>query len=299
MSLTAAITGEGGLSVADWATIVAGFVAALALADYLRSLWRRTAGRRRDIARRLRRLGTGAQVHFFESVLGEPPAIRRRLEIEQPDSSAVDDDDETEPPLVTRTYLECFWIDRDYCVQTMSDEDGSVVGFSVTTRTRRFRPTIYFPLPPTGRERLLRVVTFGRRRRWELARIKLGRSTFANAFHNGWGFPQIRSFLGARAWSYTEMQYCGNPGHYQHIALTISSASPNIGGDPASIQNVDFGDDPWLDGDPPDDWLDLAPAWIRSLHAHAAVTTVTIIGWFPVEKWRTFGPHGDEIRSLP
>jgi hypothetical protein len=98
---------DSGLSAADWATIVAGIVAALGFADYLRSVWRPTAGRRRDVARRFKRLGNGAQVQFFESVLGEPPAMRRRFEIDQEDWGAVTDD-ESEPTPVSREYLECF-----------------------------------------------------------------------------------------------------------------------------------------------------------------------------------------------
>jgi hypothetical protein len=295
----AAVEGGTALSATDWATIVAGVVAALGFADYVRSVWRRTAGRRRDVARRFKRLGTGAQVQFFESVLGEPPAMRRRFDINEEDWGAVEDD-ETDPPIVTRTYLECFWIDRDYCVQTVSDQDDAVVGYSITTRNRRFRPTIHFPLPPTGRERLMQMLTLGRRRPYELARVKLGHTTFAKALRDDRVFPEIRSFVGARAYSYTELRYCGNPGHYQTFGLTMSSAAPTIGGDPARIETVDPGGDPWREYDEaPDDWLEVAPDWIKATHAHGVVTTVTIILHFPVKEWRTFGPHGDEIRTLP
>jgi hypothetical protein len=47
---------------------------------------------------------------------------------------------DSDPPLATRKYLECFWIDRDYCVQTVGDQDDAVVGYSITTRNRRFKP---------------------------------------------------------------------------------------------------------------------------------------------------------------
>lgn len=225
--------------------------------------------------------------------------MRRRFDIEEEDWTAVEDD-ESDPPLVTRTYLECFWIDRDYCVQTVSDHDDAVVGYSITTRNRRFRPVIHFPLPPTGRQQLIQVLTLGRRRSYELARVKLGHTTFADSFRNEWGFPEIRSFLGARAWSYTELRYCGNPGHYQTVGLTMSSAAPTIGSDPARIETVDAGDDPWHDSDEaPDAWIDGAPDWIRAMHTRGIVTTVTIMLSFPAKDWRTFGPHGDEIRTIP
>jgi hypothetical protein len=276
-----------------------GVVAVLALLDYGRRLFTRTIGRRRDIARRLERLGTGAQLHFFESVLGEPPAMRRRFQSEQVDWAAVDDD-ETEPPLVTRSFLECFFIDPLYCVQTVSDSDDTVVGFSITTRSRYFHPIISLPLRPSVRDRLLNVLTFGRRPPSELARVKLGRTRFAEAVRDDWGFPRIRSWLGARAWSYSEIHYFGNPGHYQHFVFSLSSASPVSHSEPGRIENVDRDDDPWLEHeDEPENWLDVAPDWIKELHAKGVITTVTVVGNFPPEDWPTFGPHGDEIRTIP
>jgi hypothetical protein len=292
---------DTGLTVADYATIVAGLVAVLALLDYTRRVLTRTVGRRLDVARRFARFGTGAQLQFFESILGEPPAIRRSFECEQPDWGTVENDDD-EPLMVKRSYVECFWIDPLFYVQTVSDDDGTVLGFSITTRRRRFHPTIHFPLPPPWRERLLRALSLGRRQPYWLARIELGRTTFAKSLRDDWGFPVIRSWLGTRAYSYTEIHYLGNPGNYQHLALTISSAAPALGGYPDQIQNVEPGDDdPWLEvgEDGPEDWVDAAPDWIRDLHAHGVVTTVTIILGFPLENWPTFGPHGDEVRTIP
>src|SRR3954468_9791042 len=140
--------GDAGLTAADYATIIAGVLAALGLFDYARSVWGRTVGRRRVVAQRLARLGTGAQLGFFESVLGEPPALRRRFELDEKDWGAVADDD-SEPPLVTRSYVESFFIDPLYYVQTVSDVDDPVVGFSITTRPRRFHPTITIPRSPS------------------------------------------------------------------------------------------------------------------------------------------------------
>src|SRR3954470_14455451 len=98
------------VTVPDFATVVAGVAAALGLVESVRRVTARTIGRRIDLARRFRRLGTGAQIQFFESVLGEPPAIRRRFERDLPDWTAVEDWDR-EPPRVTRSFVECFFID--------------------------------------------------------------------------------------------------------------------------------------------------------------------------------------------
>jgi hypothetical protein len=50
---------------------------------------------------------------FFESALGEPRALRRRVKLEEEDWEAVTER-EDEPPLATRSYLECFFIDPLY-----------------------------------------------------------------------------------------------------------------------------------------------------------------------------------------
>jgi hypothetical protein len=68
-----------GDTLPDIAGIVGGVLAAIALAGFVRSWWRRTLGRRSDRYARLARLGTGAQLSLFTAVLGEPPAIRRKL----------------------------------------------------------------------------------------------------------------------------------------------------------------------------------------------------------------------------
>jgi hypothetical protein len=148
----------------EWATAVAGLlggaVALLGLAAALRGWYRRTPGRRRDRYERLARLGTGAQLSFFISVLGEPPAIRTTIEKKVrkfvPRDEAADDvgetDDAATPPqdeedlggefvVVPEAFTECFFIDRDYYVQTISDADETVLAFSVTTRKGRFAPT--------------------------------------------------------------------------------------------------------------------------------------------------------------
>lgn len=290
------------LTLSDYATaaatLVGALAAALALMAYGRSLFVRTVGRRRDAARRLERLGTGAQLQFFESVLGEPPAMRRSFEREQPDWHQVDDD-QTDPPLVTRHFVECFFIDPLYYVQTVSDADDTVRGFSISTRSRRFHPLISLPRRPSGRERLANALTFGHRPSPALALVELGRTKFRQALREDWGFPEIRSWLGARAWSYSEIYYFGNPGHYQSFAFTMSSASPLRGGEPGRIQTVEAGEDPWLEHDAPENWLEAAPDWIGELHATGVITTLTVVAEFPLEDWPTFGPHGDEVRTLP
>ena len=65
--------------VGDGSAIIGAVVAAIALSAAIRDIYLRTLGRRRDRYRRLRRLGTEAQLDFFAAVLWEPPEIRRTV----------------------------------------------------------------------------------------------------------------------------------------------------------------------------------------------------------------------------
>src|SRR5207248_10474793 len=103
-------------------------------------LYRRTLGRRRDRYGRLARLGTNGQISFFSSVLGEPPAMRRTEQ-----STGTHYDDAGDSYLEPKTWIECVWIDRDFYVHTIADEDETVHAYSVTTRSKHFRPTFRQP----------------------------------------------------------------------------------------------------------------------------------------------------------
>lgn len=43
---------------------------------------------------------------------------------------------------VTKTYAERIFVDRDYFVQTITDHDETVLAFSVTSRSTRFKPRL-------------------------------------------------------------------------------------------------------------------------------------------------------------
>src|SRR5690606_33020950 len=85
-------------------------------------------------------LGTNAQVSFFSSVLGEPPAMRRTVE-----GAMTRYDNTGNHYLEPRTWIECVWIDRDYYIHALADEDETIHAYSVTTRSKRFRPTFRQP----------------------------------------------------------------------------------------------------------------------------------------------------------
>lgn len=156
----------------DAGTTAAAFAAALVVAASVRGWYRRTLGSATDKCRRVTRLGTGAQLSFFTEVLGQGPAIKRTIQ------------GRGETPA---TLKECFFVDRDYYVQTVSNEDGAVVAFSVTTRTKRFAPVF-----TSGRPQL----TLKHRLGWELSsawRVVRSRSLMART---PWQQPFLTARLG-------------------------------------------------------------------------------------------------------
>jgi hypothetical protein len=288
----------------DVATVVAGVVAVIGIVGPIRGYLTRTVGRRFDLYRRLGRLGVGAQQSFFEEVIGEAPAIRRQWTVDLPDYEAdIDDDDDF--PLVERTFTEELWVDPLFYAQTVADEDGTVLGFSITTRKRRFAPRFAAPLPVATHRWVLDRLTGGRWRMPALAHVRLGRTRFAEVSSGEWGVPKVRSMYGARRYTYSEAWSFGNPGHYSDYVCTASSAS-DVGGYPEGMQHLDW---PGKHEDPDEGYAPSGPdedprlaTWIETVRGRAVVTTWTVVQ-FPlsVERWPpdNFGPHGDEVRMLP
>ncbi|MEX2646453.1 MAG: ETEC_3214 domain-containing protein [Gaiellaceae bacterium] len=205
-------------SLLDWlgrvGELLAAVVAAGVLLAFAWGLYGRTLGRRRDRYRRLVRLGTNAQISFFSSVLGEPPAMRRTEE-----SAVTRFGEAGNRYLEPKTWIECVWIDRDFYVHAVADEDETVHAYSVTTRSKRFRPTFRQPggwWIERGRlGRLLRLRQIGRH-----PRIKLGKTRFHEL---GWP-QQSSSWIGAHNMHYFEAYWGANPGFYQWFIYGINDA---------------------------------------------------------------------------
>ena len=301
------------LAVIDWAdaaAVLAAVVAVLGILGPVRAWFNRTLGRRFDLYRRLERLGVGAHQSFFEAVIGEIPAIQRKVLTRLPDYDAMDlvDDDsgaDSKPPIVERHFTEAIWVDPLVYAQTLADEDGTVAGFSVTTRVRRFAPRFAAPRPFRGWRWLAEHLTRGRLPIPALAHARLGRTVFTDVTRRDGGLPKVRCRVGARVFTYSEAWYFGNPGHYSEYVTSTNMASRASRWPEITLHNLDWPDeraDPTegfgpegADGEPT-----LAP-WIVELRSRVEVTTWTVIQ-FPLtaETWpASFGPHGDEVRTLP
>jgi hypothetical protein len=330
------------LAAADWLTDIvesAGEVltfvpivgAVIGLAAIVRNWYRRTIGRRRDRYRRLARLGTNAQLSFFESVLGEPPAIKRTRdekirqivpreeyaisdweaapEIAEDGDFDLDPDEDDEDNgyvavLVPTRFTECFFIDRDYYVQTVSDEDDTVLAFSITTRTKSFNPRF-------GGDEWLRRHERRRFKRltgqhWQpFFRVRLGGTRFSElGLHDR--SPNIRLNVGVRTYAYSEAYYLANPGNYQTVVFTASSAAVQGAIGPLYELAQMAPEGRWFGGpvaSEDDERLVSDPTFVKLLErvrSETVVTTYTVLGphrsaaQYPM----SFGPHGDEVRTL-
>jgi hypothetical protein len=314
--------------LADNSTFVAamlgGLAAFLVVASSLRQLYRRTIGRRHDRYERLARLGAGSQLSFFIAVHGEPPAIRATVtkpayelvtrEHELWDPHLADDVDEAHEVLIERSYQECIFVDPFYYLQTITDEDDTVLAFSVTTRRRRFRPVFAGPAPLGLLQRLRLRRDVGE---WSkpLFLVRLGKTRFSELDPpnpDDFAGPHFRASPAARFWAYSEFNYYGNPGLYLTYVFTASSNAPGPAGGSVIFDVVaQAGYHEWpyptrpdpSERAPPDPGTE--PEWDSIPAAHkfrrrTAITTITMIHsrlWlanFPT----TFGPHGDEVRLL-
>ncbi|MFP5319540.1 MAG: ETEC_3214 domain-containing protein [Acidimicrobiia bacterium] len=142
-------------------------------------LWLRTFGRYRHAIQKVVKLAANYQVDFFSSILG-PPAMKttaRRI-----------------PPLT-----EWIWVDPLFFVQAVTDNEGTIVRWAVTSRDKRFRPTFVVPGTPP---------------------ITLNETPFSGVDDNA--VHEVEGWLAAHQGFYGERLYFGYPGSYQTFFLAIS-----------------------------------------------------------------------------
>lgn len=287
-------------------SLVGALSAVLIVSGAIRTLYLDTVGRRRDRYSRLSRLGTGAQVPFFTSVLGEPPAVQHTV-VKEDSMVPLDRDDPGYDPdayqqkAEPRAFTVSIYLDRDYYVQTISDDDQTVLAYSVTTRSRRFRPSLR-PVPKLGLHERRRFRRAGASYR-PPPRIVLGRTRFADldaTEPEHFAPPRLRLRLGAHNFDYSEFAYYGNPGRYQSFVWSASDvARQGRLGDLASAR-AELPADEWSGtGDDEPDWSELIE--LQRFRRETAITTYTVCGTrllldnYPTAR---FGVGEHEVRTL-
>jgi hypothetical protein len=298
-------------------TVIGLVAAALVVAGAL-TTWYRTVGRRRDHYSRLSRLGANAQVSFFEAVLGQPPALKKSVQgvvttteedAGRTDTEAayrgnvalfynegVQDEPDREPIALARTPVELserVWVDRDYYVQAVVDADGSVLAYSVTTRSKRFHPTFYGPSRPPLRARVAARLRRLSTVHGALFTVRLGQTTFGQ-------LPEPRSgyaAMGFHRYVYTEAHWFGNPGCYKYFVFSSNDAGAMSWSGLDQLFPDGIHGFRWSPGE------DVPDAHRDALERYRAITpvnTYTVIGpRFHLEDYPiSFGPELNEVRTL-
>lgn len=262
--------------------IAAALVAAGAIAAFVWGTYRRTLGRRRDRYGRLARLGTNAQISYFSSVLGEPPAIRRTKE-----GAVSVYEDSGKRSRKPRVWTECIWIDRDFYVQTFADMDETIQAYSVTTRSKHFNPRFR---PPGGY-----AVERGRIERFLLVpaiklqpQVKLGRTRFEALGHP----QQAAAWMGAHNMHYFESCYLGNPGYYQTFVFSINDGGyrPFEHWDQhLNTFYIGFASNDGENALPAEESGPQMPDWYSRFRRHARINTYTVMT-LTLEDYPSFEP---------
>lgn len=150
-------------------------------------------GRRRAAHRRLQRLTPNVQLAHFSETLGLTPIYKGQLD----------------------GLGEAIFRHADFYVQVLTDVHEQVLFYSVTTRSTKFKPSLWpnnihpdaHPCPPAGR---------------------LGESTFEELSPGGQHVAGASWFIrGATAPTYyIEAYYYGYPAWYQHFVVGLNECGP-------------------------------------------------------------------------
>lgn len=147
----------------------------------------RTVGHAWRAKQQFRQLGANETGRYFEAILGVPAVERDHGKLH-----------------------ERVWADRLYFVQALTESDDRVVVYSITSRTQRFRIAVPFP---------------GGGKYWSDQSAPLTATLGKSSFLDAGADPQrVSGSRGARRFWYSEVFGFGNPGHYQHLILSVNDA---------------------------------------------------------------------------
>jgi hypothetical protein len=242
------------------------------------SLYQRTLGSRRDLAKRLNQVATGVTTRYLEERFGAPAFVRTsRIPMERLGEKI------GKPWLLT----EQVYRTRHAWLQVLTDEHDAVVRFSITVTD----PHFHFQIRDLTRYNL---------------DVTLGRTRFSSVRHD----PDGRSlWIGARRYHYSESFYFGNPGDYQRFVLSKSDAGVGSFGHSALpddiagsyrdgfLQDADREHVPPPPGIPP---FNPAAPYAKEFRSLTIINTLTILGagYEPRTLASPLGPDLDYVRVL-
>jgi hypothetical protein len=123
----------------------------------------------------------------------------------------------TNKELKTKTYV---FNNKYYYLDAITDNDGTVFVYGVTTKSDDFRPR--FTIPDRGK-----VITLNQSTLFDIypekIELELGSPKSDDLFLNNVG-DHCASFMGVRRFGYFETHYLANPGNYQSIIIGVNDA---------------------------------------------------------------------------
>ena len=241
------------------------------------SLYHRTLGSRRDLAKRLNQVAAGVTTRYIEERFGAPAFVR-------PSETPVQ---RTDMELTGVQATEQVYRTRHAWLQVLTDEHDAVIRFSITVTDPRF----HFQIRDLTVNQL---------------DVKLGHTRFSGVQPN----PDGRSlWVGARRHGYSESFYFGNPGNYQRFVLGKNDAG--VGGfgysalpDDISHSHQDgflkIADDGYGPPSPGMPRYDPATPYARAFRSETTINTLTVLGadYGPMTLANPRGPDADHVRVL-
>jgi hypothetical protein len=166
--------------------IVVIFSSLLSLLDggvRLREIYRSTVGKNSLNYEKINALATQTNIDFFSSLLGSP-VFKNRL----------------------AKYIEYIYVNSDFYVQAVTNTDGKILLYAVTTRSGSFNPSLNLGLMSVDNGPFV---------------VVLGKTTFAKIQDEP---IKIEGDWGVRRLWYREKYYFGNPGLYQNYNFVLCDA---------------------------------------------------------------------------
>ncbi|AXG82237.1 ETEC_3214 domain-containing protein [Streptomyces paludis] len=242
-------------------TLAAVLTALYGLCGILRGWWHASLGKRRRLIRAYRRMAPYVRHDYVTELFGEP-AWEHRQTVRTYGADAGADEDELDVVLRDVELTVRTWpLGLLGYLVTWCNEHDEVLMYSLTTRSRLFRPRI--SVGPY--------------------RITLGRTPLSSLPAPGQDDAGPWHGLGARRFSYAEQHYFGNPGGYLHWAVGVSDA-----GSPAHPP-IGCTEDTW------------GPTELAGYRRQARINSVLIIGsTIDLESVLPYGiaPDHDRVRLL-
>jgi len=164
------------------------------------------------IYERLKKINTGLDINFVETIIGKP-AITKRLPSQMTENVKSENNEWVEKKTFSEldNYAEKIYVHKKYFIQIIINNKGTVVSYAITTRNSKFNPEIPVKIYRGDR----RGGSYPYISNLRLGKMKLTdiKDYLPETINIGnWGMLYF----------YVEANYFGNPGFYKHYLFSLS-----------------------------------------------------------------------------